>query len=45
MTTGALFFALKSTIGLQVSADEETQGLDVLEHGMVGYSGDMVNVG
>jgi Amt family ammonium transporter len=45
VTTGALFFVLKSTIGLRVSADEETQGLDVLEHGMAGYSGDLVNVG
>jgi Amt family ammonium transporter len=41
-TTGLLFFAIKSTIGLRVSADEEMQGLDVLEHGMSGYAPDTV---
>ena len=41
VTTGALFFAIKSTIGLRVSAEEEIQGLDVLEHGLQGYSGDV----
>jgi len=40
-TTGALFFAIKSTIGLRVSAEEEIEGLDVLEHGLAGYSGDL----
>jgi Amt family ammonium transporter len=43
ITTGILFFALKSTIGLRVSAEEETQGLDVLEHGMQGYAGDLTH--
>ena len=43
MTTGALFFAIKSTIGLRVSAEEEIEGLDVLEHGLAGYSGDTVS--
>ena len=43
VTTGALFFAIKSTIGLRVSAEEEIEGLDVLEHGLQGYSGDTVN--
>ena len=42
-TTGALFFILKSTIGLRVSAEEEVEGLDVLEHGMPGYSGDLAH--
>ena len=41
ITTGALFFAIKSTIGLRVSAEEEIEGLDVLEHGLQGYSPDM----
>lgn len=43
ITTGALFFAIKSTIGLRVSADEEIEGLDVLEHGLAGYSGDVAH--
>jgi len=41
ITTGALFFILKSTIGLRVSAEEEMEGLDVLEHGLQGYAPDM----
>ncbi len=36
-TTGALFLALKHTIGLRVSEDEELEGLDVHEHGSAGY--------
>ena len=32
-----LFFALKHTIGLRVSEEEELMGLDVLEHGSPGY--------
>jgi Amt family ammonium transporter len=39
--TGILFFVLKSTIGLRVTAEEEIQGLDVLEHGLQGYAPDM----
>ena len=39
-TTGVLFFVLKKTIGLRVSAEEELEGLDVLEHGLAGYSQD-----
>lgn len=34
-----LFFAIKKTIGLRVSKDEELRGLDVGEHGMEAYSG------
>ncbi len=34
-----LFLALKYTVGLRVSADEEIAGLDVGEHGMEAYSG------
>ena len=34
----AIFYILKLTIGLRVSAEEEVQGLDVAEHGIEGYS-------
>jgi Amt family ammonium transporter len=34
-----LFFAIRKTIGLRVSKDEELRGLDVGEHGMEAYSG------
>jgi Amt family ammonium transporter len=37
VTAGALFIALKKTIGLRVSREEELAGLDVLEHGSPGY--------
>ena len=43
VTTGALFFIIKSTIGLRVSAEEELEGLDVIEHGISGYAPDTVN--
>ena len=36
-TTGILFFTLKKTIGIRVSAHEETIGLDVGEHAVSGY--------
>lgn len=35
-----LFLAIKHTVGLRVSAEEEIEGLDVLEHGSPGYSDD-----
>jgi len=35
-----VFGALKATIGLRVSDEEELEGLDVPEHGMAGYSND-----
>lgn len=35
--SGAIFLAIKHTIGLRVSAAEEMEGLDVTEHGMLGY--------
>lgn len=41
--TGILFFVLKHTIGLRVSAEEEIEGLDVLEHGLHGYASDMAH--
>jgi Amt family ammonium transporter len=44
VTAGAVFFTLKSTIGLRVSAEEEIEGLDVIEHGLPGYSGDLAHV-
>ena len=33
----ALFYAIKMTMGLRVSAEDELQGLDLSEHGMEGY--------
>jgi Amt family ammonium transporter len=44
VTTGIVFLALKKTIGLRVSEEEEIQGLDVLEHGLQGYSEDIAHV-
>ncbi len=43
VTTGALFFTIKSTIGLRVSAEEEIEGLDIIEHGLAGYSADVAH--
>ncbi len=40
IASGLLFFVLKSTIGLRVSAEEEMEGLDVHEHGIPGYVND-----
>ncbi len=37
ITTGLLFLALKHTIGLRVTPEEELEGLDVHEHGAAGY--------
>lgn len=34
-----IFFALKRTCGIRVSAEEEMRGLDIGEHGMEAYSG------
>ncbi|NQT88079.1 ammonium transporter [bacterium] len=39
VTAGALFLALKHTVGLRVTAEEEVRGLDIGEHGMEAYSG------
>src|SRR3954453_534768 len=33
----AVFFAIKKTVGLRVTAVEEEAGLDIAEHGMYGY--------
>jgi len=40
--SGGVFMAIKATIGLRVSAEEEMAGLDVLEHGAPGYGIDTV---
>jgi len=34
-----IFFALKKTIGIRVSEEEELKGLDIGEHGMEAYAG------
>ncbi len=34
-----LFYAIKKTVGLRVSAEEEQKGLDLGEHGMEAYAG------
>ncbi|MGA0915115.1 MAG: ammonium transporter [Ilumatobacteraceae bacterium] len=44
-TTAILFGILKATTGLRVSAEEETQGLDVLEHGLQGYANETATTG
>ena len=41
VTTGLLFLAIKNTIGLRVTPEEELAGLDTEEHGSPGYSADM----
>ena len=45
VTAGALFFAIKATIGLRVSEEEELAGLDVMEHGTPGYVPDALPSG
>ncbi len=35
-----IFFLIKKTVGLRVSAEEEIAGLDITEHGMEGYGRD-----
>jgi Amt family ammonium transporter len=39
VTGTAMFLAIKATIGLRVSRDEELRGLDIGEHGMEAYAG------
>lgn len=43
VTSGITFAVLKATIGLRVTAEEEVEGLDVLEHGAPGYGPDTVS--
>ncbi len=38
-TAFALFAALRATMGIRVSAEEERRGLDITEHGMEAYGG------
>jgi Amt family ammonium transporter len=40
ITAGALFYGIKATIGLRVPAEEEIEGLDIVEHGAPGYGPD-----
>lgn len=42
ITTGALFLGIKKLGALRVSAQEEMEGLDVAEHGVAGYSPDVI---
>jgi Amt family ammonium transporter len=42
ITSGLVFLALKATIGLRVTPEEEIEGLDYLEHGLEGYAPDSV---
>ena len=39
VTSLVLFYAIDRFVGLRVSKDEEVQGLDITEHGVVAYSG------
>jgi Amt family ammonium transporter len=39
LTTAVLWFLLKLTLGIRVSAEEELEGLDKGEHGMEAYPG------
>ena len=38
-STYLIFSVLKSTVGIRVSAEEEFEGLDIVEHGMSAYTG------
>ncbi|MDQ4131678.1 MAG: ammonium transporter [Actinomycetota bacterium] len=40
VAAGLLFMAIKATVGLRVSEEEEVAGLDVIEHGAPGYGTD-----
>lgn len=40
--SGILFLAIKATIGLRVTPEEEMAGLDVEEHGAAGYGPDIL---
>jgi Amt family ammonium transporter len=42
VTIAILFFILKKTFGLRVSREEEIQGLDMLEHGLVSCYADFM---
>jgi len=38
LTCFVVFYAIKKTVGLRVSTEEELEGLDIAEHGMSGYT-------
>ena len=40
----ALFYAIKATVGLRVTPQEEIEGLDIFEHGAPGYSEDTAHI-
>ncbi|MFV0523309.1 MAG: ammonium transporter [Acidimicrobiales bacterium] len=42
-TTGLMFLAIKHTIGLRVTPEEEMAGLDVQEHGSPGYGPEIMS--
>jgi Amt family ammonium transporter len=42
-SAGALFLAIKHTVGLRVTEEEERAGLDVEEHGSPGYGPEMMS--
>lgn len=42
VASGAVFLALKATVGIRVSPEEEMEGLDVHEHGIPGYAPDVL---
>lgn len=44
VTMGAVFYAIKSTVGLRVTAEEEINGLDLEEHGLSTSYADFVTV-
>lgn len=37
VTMGTLFYVLRETVGIRVSIAEETEGLDISEHGTISY--------
>ena len=39
MSAGVIVVALKYTVGIRVSREEEMMGLDIGEHGMEAYGG------
>jgi Amt family ammonium transporter len=42
IASGLVFLAIRATIGLRVSTEEEIEGLDVHEHGVPGYAPDVL---
>ena len=42
VTSGLVFLAIRATVGLRVSEQEEIEGLDTHEHGVPGYAPDVL---